>query len=1163
VLNAEWENLIPLTLVYQKQVPTEYQVPNMGDNLYLLVNGARVARLRPDGGDLPGHLPVKDFKLPRIGSKLRGNVVFDVPAEGLRTAELRFYDYAHGHMKIALVGAAGDVAGAEKPLAPPLKNEVVEAAAYGVQKADAVGQRKAPPGMAFVTVELRARSTFTVDADAEAFDPKARPGQKTKVGHVADWKESRKYLQLVADGEYAYMAEPETELNEEPRFLPDVMTGGKVVFLAPADAKSLELRCDFPNAKASTGGGVFRPKGLTLALEGKRPAVPNVQPVVSVDDDVYRVQVVRQQQASEFAGQAAPAGEKFLVLDVTVMNRGGRDGQFFQTPQQLKYASEGGQQLELSPVTYQGVHRPAELIWVPPAERRSFQAVFAVGAGERRPRLAFAGVSKAEVLNLKPLDAVAAATDGPDKPAAQQPMANKPPAQAQRPAQVATNANPDRPSTPSTPAMKPTTPPLKSAQPADNVKALRVTAKQPMQPKGLAGVGLKPEQVNAAIDRGAEALWKLRTEDATKHGNRFGAKLGYDHLISLALVHAGYHKKNPEFDAELRKMLATTEPERLGTYGAGCYIMLIEAYGDGFFLPKLRQTVRCLLESQGPKGSWGYTAVAPPQALRDPNAERVLQVRGGLPLEGEGALGTPMKRLGKYDKDYDGDNSTSQYALLGLWAGTKSKVPVEPQAWKQALAAYRERQAEDGGWNYTTGRGYGSMTCAGVCAVALARHHLGEASPAADEAVERGLAWLADHFTVTKHAEGSDQHLFYYLYSLERVGRILDTEFIGPHEWYPLGARYLVDNQKSDGTWGGGNYEDPEVATPFALLFLTRATTTLNPEQKRGGDGKLRTDVAVAPGHQIYIILDCSGSMLEEMDGRQKFQIAREAVTELVNSIPDNAELALRAYGHRKNARQEGADEDSELLIPMGKLDRKAVAAKLAGLRARGKTPLALSLKEAAQDVGRYANDPNKPVTVVLLTDGGEDTRGRQDPVASAAAIGKLPGISLQVVGFDINRPDWTEQLQGIAASGKGQYLTAAKADTLLRELKSAVFRVPDTFVVTTAKGQPVLTAPFGTEKVLHEGEYRLTTTFGGKRYAEPFWINTDATTAVVFDASKVGVDKAGQAVAETDAAPAAPAPAEDPVPVKPAGRKFCTNCGAPLAPNAKFCTKCGQKVGG
>jgi Mg-chelatase subunit ChlD len=1168
VVDTEWENVIPLTYVFERQVPTEYQIPNLGDHVYVVADGRTAGRLRADADQLPGHVPVKDFKLPRIGAVIRGNLVFEVP-EAARTLELRFYDYAHGHIVVPLV-VPPEAPPAAKPLTAPLKNEVVEIAPFGFQKSDTVGGRKAPAGMTFVSVDLRARSTFTAEADATAFDPKARPGQKTKIGHVADWKESRKYLQLVADGEYAYMAEAESELDPEPRFLPDVMTGGTVVFLAPAESKSLELRCDFPNAKASTGGAVFRPKGLTLALEGKRPAPANVQPVVSVDDDVYRVQVVRQQQASEFAGQAAPAGEKFLVLDVTVMNRGGRDGQFFQTPQQLKYASETGQQTELSPVTYQGIHRPAELIWVPPGERRSFQAVFAVGAGERRPRLAFAGVSKAEVLNLKPLEAVAAAPDAPNKPAPQQPMANRPPAQAQapaeKPAEVAANVNPTKPAapnTPTTPAMKPTTPPLKTAAPGDNVKALRVTAKQPLQPKGLAGVGLKPEQVNAAIDRGAEALWKLRQDQAKKQGNPFGSKLGYDQLISLALVHAGYHKKNTGFDAELRKMLATTEPERLGTYGAGCYIMLIEAYGDGYFLPKLRQTVRCLLESQGPKGSWGYTAVAPPETLRDPNADRVLQVRGGLPLEGEGSLGTPMKRAGKYDPDYDGDNSTSQYAMLGLWAGTKSKVPVEPEAWKRALASYRERQSEDGGWAYTTGRGYGSMTCAGVCAVALARHHLGEANPADDEAVERGLAWLADHFTVSQHPEGSIQHLFYYLYSLERVGRILDTEFIGPHEWYPLGARWLVDNQGSDGLWGGGNYEEQDVATPFALLFLTRATTTLNPEQKRGGDGKLRTDVAVAPGHQIYIILDCSGSMLEEIDGKQKFQIAREAVTELVNSLPDNAELALRAYGHRKNARQEGADEDTELLIPMGKLDRKSVAAKLAMLRARGKTPLALSLKDAAQDVGRYANDPNKPVTVVLLTDGGEDTRGRQDPVASAAAMGKQPGISLQVVGFDINRPDWTQQLQGIAASGKGQYLTASKADTLLRELKSAVFRVPDTFVVTTRTGQPVLRAPFGTEKVLHEGEYRLITVFGGKRYSEPFWINTDATTAVVFDASKVGVDKAGQAVAETDAAPATPAPAEGAAPVKPAGRKFCTNCGAPLAPNAKFCTKCGQKVGG
>ena len=124
-----------------------------------------------------------------------------------------------------------------------------------------------------------------------------------------------------------------------------------------------------------------------------------------------------------------------------------------------------------------------------------------------------------------------------------------------------------------------------------------------------------------------------------------------------------------------------------------------------------------------------------------------------------------------------------------------------------------------------------------------------------------------------KHPEGSDQHLFYYLYSLERVGRILDTEFIGTHEWYPLGAPVAAwTNQKADGTWGGGATRSRRSRPRFALMFLTRATSTLNPEQKRGGDGKLRTDVAVAPGHRVYIILDCSGSMLPEMGGQQKFQ---------------------------------------------------------------------------------------------------------------------------------------------------------------------------------------------------------------------------------------------------------------------------------------------------
>jgi Mg-chelatase subunit ChlD len=1182
VLDVEWENIIPLTLVFEKQVPTEYRIPNLADHFYLVVNGSRVARVRPGAQDLPGHLPVKDFKLERIGAVLRGNVVFDLPTDKLTSLDLRFYDYAHGHLSVPLVAAPGSEALAQaKPLAPPQKNEVLEVAPFSLEKSDTLAGRKAPDGMQFVVADLRARSTFTVEADAEAFDPKARKGSKTQVGHVADWKESRKYLQLVADGEYAYMPEPQTELEEEPRFLPDVMTGGTVVFLAPKDAKSLELRCDFPNAKASTGGAAFRPKGMTLALEGKRPELPKPTAITYVDDDNYRIQVMGQKAEAEFAGHAPAEGKKFLVLDMTVANLGNRNGEFFQTARQLKYAAETGEQIELSPLTFQGMRRPAELIWIPPSERRTFQAVFEIAAGDTRPRLAFNGVTRADVLNLKPLEAAAVAAKPPASGAKPGPMPAKPP--AKEPVKVAANTNPAKP--PVKPAAPATTPPMKdapplvqAAKPGKELKPIRVTAKQPYEPKGLAGVGLTAEQVNASIDRGAEALWAHQKELLKKSGSEFGRNLGYDALVALALVHADYHKKSPDFDAELRGMLSRLDPPDLGTYGAGVLTMLIEGYGDGMYLPKARQTVRCIVESQGLEGSWGYTSVAPEELLRDPNADKVLQIRGGMPLEGEGSLGEVIKRKGAWKADSDGDNSTTQYAMLGLWSANKSKVPVEPETWKRALAITRARQCDDGGWHYHTkgGYGYGSMTCAGICSVALARHHLGEAAPAEDPAIERGLAWLVNHFSVSKHPESSDNHFYYYLYSLERVGRVLDTEFIGPHEWYPLGAKHLLDAQKPDGTWRGfGDEERPVLASSFALLFLTRATSTLNVEEKRGGDGKLRTDVAVAPGHRVYIILDCSGSMLPEIDGKPKFEVAREAVAALVESLPDNAEVALRVYGHRKHARMEDADEDTELLVPMGAINRKAFESKLASLKARGKTPLALSLREAAKDLASFARDEKKPITVVLLTDGGEDTRPRQDPLAAADAVAKLPGLNLQVVGFDINRPDWTEQLQGIARRGKGQYLTAAKADALLRELKSAVFRVPDTFVVTTAKGQPVMKATFGAEKVLPEGQYQFTTNYGGRKYSESFWINTEATTAIVFDASKVSPDKSG-GVAEAEATPAdeptadadappAPRPAKpNPRPAPAAGaKKFCRSCGKPLTGAVKFCPNCGAKTGG
>jgi hypothetical protein len=402
VLTTEWRHTIPPTRTKDRELQTEYRVPNLADHLYLVVNGLQVERLLPKAEGLPGHVPVRNFRLEKLGTRLRGEVLFSVPAAGIESLELRYYDYAHGHFQVALTALRGEGA-APLPAGPLVKNEVIEAGVHRLAKTKTLGGKPAPAGGVFVSVELRGRSLVLLDGDATAFDPKAKSGDRLKIGTVADWLESRKYLQLVIDGEYGYGALPASTLPAEPRFLPDILTGGEVVFLAPEDARTLALRCDFPNARGPDGK-VFQPTGFLIPLEGT-PAAPVERPAIaSIDDDFFRVAVVRQDAAGQFADEEAGAGKIFFVIEVSVAN-GGKKGEFFQTREQIKYVASDGKQSALDEATFRALRRPEAPVWIPAGERRTFQVAYRIAAGEKRPRLAYSGISLARVVELKRIEA--------------------------------------------------------------------------------------------------------------------------------------------------------------------------------------------------------------------------------------------------------------------------------------------------------------------------------------------------------------------------------------------------------------------------------------------------------------------------------------------------------------------------------------------------------------------------------------------------------------------------------------------------------------------------------------------------------------------------------------------------------------------------------------
>jgi Ca-activated chloride channel homolog len=183
------------------------------------------------------------------------------------------------------------------------------------------------------------------------------------------------------------------------------------------------------------------------------------------------------------------------------------------------------------------------------------------------------------------------------------------------------------------------------------------------------------------------------------------------------------------------------------------------------------------------------------------------------------------------------------------------------------------------------------------------------------------------------------------------------------------------------------------------------------------------------------IVLDASNSMSGYKKGTMKMRIAQQVVGDLVTSMPDNIDLGLVVYGHRKKS----DCDDIELLIPPGAVDRDAFAKTVNAIRANGKTPLTNSLEFAAGALRDYASQGG---SIILMTDGLETCQG--DPCQAAAALA-ASGINLtvHVVAFDLSA-DQGSQLECIANATGGQFLSADDAGGLLQAMSVALTTVSE-----------------------------------------------------------------------------------------------------------------------
>jgi hypothetical protein len=203
------------------------------------------------------------------------------------------------------------------------------------------------------------------------------------------------------------------------------------------------------------------------------------------------------------------------------------------------------------------------------------------------------------------------------------------------------------------------------------------------------------------------------------------------------------------------------------------------------------------------------------------------------------------------------DNSNTQFAMLALHEAERVGVKIQDRTWQLSKDYWLKNPVYDkgrGAFGYHNGVS-GSMTCAAIASLIIARDRLANsearvvgdqvqccgAEPIEDE-VERAIAWLGSNFSVrTNPGDDGQAHrwLLYYLYGMERVGRMSGQrffygkaqlnpntgEFTTPrYDWYREGCAVLLESQ--DGltkSWSGMEIErDRLIATPLALLFLAK-----------------------------------------------------------------------------------------------------------------------------------------------------------------------------------------------------------------------------------------------------------------------------------------------------------------------------------------------------
>lgn len=261
------------------------------------------------------------------------------------------------------------------------------------------------------------------------------------------------------------------------------------------------------------------------------------------------------------------------------------------------------------------------------------------------------------------------------------------------------------------------------------------------------------------------------------------------------------------------------------------------------------------------------------------------------------------------------------------------------------------------------------------------------------------------------------------------------------------GVEWLLLRQSSDSSWPDSHSTSPFASTMWPVIALTgsfsrkaepaRILVTALPPPPPPPVPAPTVPVVVAPTtappNHILLVFDCSFSMTEKIRQRSKFDVAKDVLRELIHQLPADSKVGLRLYGHRYGSMTSKSRTDTELVVPIGPLEREKLRGAITAADAQGQTPLVFSTLQAAEDLKKVGGG-----VVIVVTDGEESCGGRPREAGKQLATLGVP-LRLEVIGFALTGRRVVDEMTAFTAPTGGRFRTAADALQLAAALKAAV----------------------------------------------------------------------------------------------------------------------------